>query len=261
MKRRFRELKLYAAVVIAIGLPMAVTVVSARTAAPAKVVPHAAPTVTGISPASGASSGGTLVTITGTGFQQGGDAVLSVNFGFTGASFLPADVINDTTIKVTSPAAVPGTVDVQVGLTLGEQSATSPSDQFTYTAGGGGGGGGGAAPTVTGVAPPSGPAGGGQLVTITGTGFDVSSQVTFGGAPVTTPITVVSATQITATTPAGTAGPASVLVTTLGGTNSANALYTYIAAPTVTASRWRVGQPPAAHWSRLQARTSRARPP
>ena len=40
---------------------------------------------------------------------------------------------------------------------------------------------------------------------------------------------------MTCTTPSGSAaGTASVLVTTAGGTNAANTLYTYVAAPTVT---------------------------
>jgi hypothetical protein len=46
---------------------------------------------------------------------------------------------------------------------------------------------------------------------------------------------VVNTTSITATTPPGTAGDASVEVTTtLGGTNAANTLFTYAAVPTVT---------------------------
>jgi hypothetical protein len=47
-------------------------------------------------------------------------------------------------------------------------------------------------------------------------------------------VNVVNATTITCTTPAGSAGTASVLVTTVGGTNAANTLYTYVAPPTVT---------------------------
>jgi hypothetical protein len=43
-----------------------------------------------------------------------------------------------------------------------------------------------------------------------------------------------SPTSITATVPAGTSGSASVIVTTLPGSNAPNTLYTYVAAPVFT---------------------------
>ena len=92
---------------------------------------------------------------------------------------------------------------------------------------------GGAAPTVSGVAPPRGPVAGGTQVTITGTGFGTAATVTIGGVAATN-VVVASATSITATTPAGDAGPAAVAVTTPGGTATLVAGFTYLAAPTVT---------------------------
>jgi hypothetical protein len=89
-------------------------------------------------------------------------------------------------------------------------------------------------PEVTALSPSSGPLAGGQSVTITGADFTGATAVTIGGATVPS-FTVVSSTSITATTPAGSAGTASVLVTTPSGTSSSNTLYTYQAAPTVTA--------------------------
>ncbi|HEV3234059.1 MAG TPA: choice-of-anchor Q domain-containing protein [Candidatus Dormibacteraeota bacterium] len=59
----------------------------------------------------------------------------------------------------------------------------------------------GTAPTITQVAPATGPAG--TKVTITGTNFDRPAIVTFGGTPATD-TNVVSSTKITATAPAGT---------------------------------------------------------
>ena len=91
----------------------------------------------------------------------------------------------------------------------------------------------GAAPTVSGVAPPRGPVAGGTQVTITGTGFGTAATVTIGGVAATN-VVVASATSITATTPAGDAGPAAVAVTTPGGTATLVAGFTYLAAPTVT---------------------------
>jgi hypothetical protein len=63
-------------------------------------------------------------------------------------------------------------------------------------------------------------------VTITGTNLTGATGVTIGGAAATGVI-VVNATTIKAITPARAVGTASVLVTTPGGTNAANTLYTY----------------------------------
>ncbi|CAG0962761.1 hypothetical protein PLCT2_00852 [Planctomycetaceae bacterium] len=90
-------------------------------------------------------------------------------------------------------------------------------------------------PTLSSVTPSSGPIAGGTNVTLTGTNFTGATSVTFGGTAATT-FTVVSATSITATTPAHAAGAVSVVVTTPGGSNAPTALFTYTAsaAPTVT---------------------------
>jgi hypothetical protein len=86
-----------------------------------------------------------------------------------------------------------------------------------------------------------GPVGGATSVTITGTGFDLSK--TFGanpdyvkfGANNPTTYTVVSATQITATSPASTGGAAGAVTVTVGTIDLLSA-FTYVAAPTVTAA-------------------------
>ena len=87
----------------------------------------APPVVTGVSPSSGSVSGGTTVTITGTGFTT----VTAVSFGMYGAYTFT--VVSDTCIMVTSPTAFyTGTVDITVVNAAGT-SATSSADQFTYT--------------------------------------------------------------------------------------------------------------------------------
>ena len=86
----------------------------------------AAPTVTGISPASGPAAGGTLVTITGTGFT----GATAVDFGTTAATGVT--VVSATTITADSPAGT-GTVDVTVISPAGT-SPVSPADQFKYVA-------------------------------------------------------------------------------------------------------------------------------
>nr|MBP6715508.1 IPT/TIG domain-containing protein [Acidobacteriota bacterium] len=92
VSQRLRSRTLYLCVVGAALLLAAGSIVSARGLAgrPADLV-YAAPTITGISPSAGPASGGTTVVITGTGFQQPGNAVLSVNFGITGAGSFTVD--------------------------------------------------------------------------------------------------------------------------------------------------------------------------
>ena len=82
-------------------------------------------------------------------------------------------------------------------------------------------------PTVTGISPSTGNMSGNTAVSITGTNFTGATAVTIGGAAVTSFTVTNGGTEITAVTPSGTAGSASVLVTNAVGTNTANALYTY----------------------------------
>jgi hypothetical protein len=186
--------------------------------------PAPAPTVTGVSPSSGPTTGGTSITITGTALT----GATSVKFGGTKASAY--SVNNDTTIVATSPAAQAGAVDVTV-TTPGGTSATNSGDTFTYNPP--------PVPTVTNVSPGSGPDTGGASVTITGTGFTGAAAVNFGpGNPAT--FTVSNGTTIMATAPAtGTVGAVDVTVTTPGGTSTTSSAdqYTYVTPPppTVTA--------------------------
>ncbi|PHV46741.1 hypothetical protein CSQ91_28270, partial [Janthinobacterium sp. BJB301] len=175
------------------------------------------PTITGVSPASGPATGGTAVTITGTGFT----GVTALKFGANNG--VSVTVVNATTITTTSPSGSAGTVNVTVTAT-GGTSATGAANQFTYIP----------APTVTSISPTAGSVAGGTSVTITGTGFTGATAVTFG-ATAATGFTVNSATQITATAPAGT-GTVDVRVTTTGGTSATSGAdqYTFVAVPTVT---------------------------
>ena len=87
--------------------------------------PPAPPAVTGVSPASGPVTGGTTVTITGTGFT----GAFTVSFRSPAPSFT---VDSDTQITATSPAgAGAGPADVTVATPAGI-SAASSADQFTY---------------------------------------------------------------------------------------------------------------------------------
>jgi hypothetical protein len=87
---------------------------------------QAAPVVSRISPMSSSHTGGTTVTITGTGFT----GATTVNFGGTAATHMT--VVSGTSITATAPAHAAGVVDVTV-ITPGGTSATGTGDKFTYT--------------------------------------------------------------------------------------------------------------------------------
>ncbi len=175
----------------------------------------AAPAVTGISPASGPTSGGTSVTISGTGLASAS----KVSFGGA-AGTITAD--SSTKITAKSPAGK-GTVTVTVTTSGG----TATAGKFTYQAAAP------AAPVVSGVSPASGPAAGGTSVTISGKNLSGASKVSFGSTGGT--ITADSSTSITAKSPAGS-GTVNVTVTTKGGTSATSSAdeFTYVAAPDIT---------------------------
>ena len=71
-------------------------------------------------------------------------------------------------------------------------------------------------PTITSITPAAGIVSGGTAITIIGTGFNQGLELTMGGAPATT-VALTGATQITAVTPAGTAGQRDVKITNSDG--------------------------------------------
>jgi len=160
----------------------------------------AQPVITGISPTSGPAAGGTSVIITGSHFT----GATKVLFGSAAASSVTLN--SDIQITAVSPGGS-GTVDVKV-TTPGGTSVPITAGRFTYVP----------APIVTAVSPTSGPAAGGTSVTILGSHFTGVSKVLFGS--VAARINIVSDTQITVTSPAGS-GKVDVTVTTpVGGTSA-----------------------------------------
>jgi hypothetical protein len=144
-----------------------------------------APTIATVTPDRGPETGGTTVTIVGTGFDEleGQGAVL---FGDTPAASY--EVISDTEIEAVTPANAPGTVDV----TVTNPDGPSIPGEFTFFA----------LTDVTGVDPGSGAEEGGETVTITGSCFLGATDVLFGDTPAAS-FEVVSDTEITVVTPAG----------------------------------------------------------
>ncbi|GAA1332779.1 hypothetical protein GCM10009610_73140 [Pseudonocardia xinjiangensis] len=172
------------------------------------------PVVTTVSPSSGPTPGGTVVTITGTGFT----GVTAVTFG--GAPAASFTVNSATQITATTPVHAAGAAPVVV--TKPGANSSNADVAFFYVN----------SAAITSLTPDQGPTSGGTVVTITGTGFTGASAVSFGGTPATA-FTVNSDSQITATAPAHAAGTAQVVVTAPGGPSSA-ADYLYIAAPVIT---------------------------
>jgi hypothetical protein len=170
----------------------------------------AAPTVSGLSPASGPAAGGTVVVITGASFM----GATTVSFGGIPAS---AFTVNSaTSISATAPQ---GTATSVVGVTVtgpGGTSTFTSNDNYTY------------GPLVTSVTPHSGSHFGGALVTINGVGLTGATAVNFGATAVTAGFVVNSTgTQIAVTAPAGVAGTVNVTVKVGATSTAAGALNTY----------------------------------
>ncbi|HXZ82225.1 MAG TPA: IPT/TIG domain-containing protein [Acidimicrobiales bacterium] len=204
-----------------------------------------APTVTGISPATGTIAGGDAVTITGSGFFEGA----TVNFvqelngtPVTGGSVLasPNVTVNgSTSITAVSPGVTGGslcqgsTVNycyfVTVTTSAGT-SATSSNDVFSYTP---------LVPIASSISPTSGTSG--TVVTILGTGFLTGAVVKFvpenNGTVITSDsiltvpqaqTTITSSSTITVPAPSGEVVTTYyVTVTTSAGTSQYLPIFTY----------------------------------
>ncbi|GAA3048718.1 hypothetical protein GCM10010464_11210 [Pseudonocardia yunnanensis] len=165
------------------------------------------PTKFSLSQTSGAEAGGNSVTITGANLN----GATSVTFGANAATITSN---NSGSIVVTVPA---GTGSVAVTVVTPGGSTNGLFYQYVV------------APTVTDIDPDAGPTAGGTGVTITGTGLTTTNSVTFDGVPAS--FVVINDTEVSAVTPAGTAGAVDVVVTTTGGSATLAGGFTYVAGP------------------------------
>lgn len=177
------------------------------------------PTVTALSPAAGTSGGGSVVTITGTGFGNGA----TVRFGATAATAVTA--LSATSIRATAPAGMSGqTVSVTV-VNPDTQAGTHASAYGYFDA---------PAPTFTSIAPAVGAQTGGTPVVLVGTNFNAGAAVNFG----TVPGTVTSLTSTTITVLAPAQPSATKVDVTVINTDAKNAkltaAFTYQKPPAVT---------------------------
>ena len=171
-----------------------------------------------VRPASGAMSGGTKVTIVGTGFAPDAKVI------FGGKKATKVEVVSSTKITALTPAGDLGLVDVAVRNPGAPPATLAESYEFVE------------APMITGVKPADGPETGDTKVTITGTGFLSGATVTFDGADAAV-VKVVDDATITAKTPEGKVGPVTVVVTNLDQPPAtAKKAFTYVVASEPTPS-------------------------
>ena len=196
---------------VAVGLPV--------TASASPAVSAQDPWISAVTPNVGPESGGATVTVSGKHFT----GVTTVRFGGDPGTHL--DVTSDTSLTVQTPAHDTGTYRVRL-IAPGRSSARTARSIYTFVT----------TPDVTDVDPPVGTISGGTTVTVTGDGFTDATAVRFNGVP-GTDLDVQDDSNITVTTPAGTAGDARVRVIKRGSSSERSdaATFTYDATPTVTA--------------------------
>ena len=157
------------------------------------------PSISGVVPETGPTSGGGLVLVQGSAFQPGS----KVLFDNTQAKTI--HVVGPQGIVVELPTGTAGVVDVRVQ-TPGASDAIYPNG-FTYIAP--------TAPAALAVVPATGPVEGGIVVLVEGTGFLPSSEVWFGAVKAGTVFTQ-GPNSIGVELPPGSAGDVNVVVKTLG---------------------------------------------
>jgi len=158
-------------------------------------------------PAGGPVAGGTVCTVTGSGFAAG--ATVSVG----GVPATNVSIPAAGRLVMTTP---PGTVGpFNVVVTNPDLQAGTLTNGFTYSN----------PPSVTGITPTSGFTDGGDTVTITGTNFVAGATASVGGAAVS--ISSLSAVQIIGTTGPRGPGAVAVTVTNPGSISGTGSGYTY----------------------------------
>jgi hypothetical protein len=159
------------------------------------IVPPA--TVTTAEPAEGSTAGATMITIKGTNLEGSSE----VTFG--GIKATEAVVKSNTEMTVKTPAHGAGAVEVCVTAIGG--SGCEPA-AYTYVA----------PPKVISVEPSAGPEAGSTRVTVKGEQLVGATEVRFGST-VANEVHVISATELTATSPAHASGVVDVVVVTVDG--------------------------------------------
>ena len=164
-------------------------------------------TITSVTPLQGSILGGTQITINGTNLT----GTTAVKIG--GVACTNLQVLSPTLVKAVTPAGTAGEFALTVITAAGTLFAPAP---FTYVQ-----------LSISSVSPNQGIFSGGTAITITGSFLNGASSVKVGGVSATD-VVAVNSTTVTAVTPAGSIGPASVEVTGPKGTATASGAFTYI---------------------------------
>jgi formylglycine-generating enzyme required for sulfatase activity len=165
-------------------------------------------TITSVTPLQGGTQGGTVISISGTGLST----TSSVRVG--GVACTNVNVLTPTLVQATTPAGAVGQASISVTTAAGTTLASTP---FNYVQ-----------QQITSIVPNTGPYVGGTPITITGQYLAGTSAVTIGGVPCTNVVSV-SATQVTAVTPAGSVGAMDVVVNCPKGAVTVGGGFTYLA--------------------------------
>ena len=163
-------------------------------------------TITSVTPLQGSILGGTQITINGTNLA----GTTAVKIG--GVDCTNLQVLSPTLVNAVTPVGSAGEVPLSVITPAG--TLFSPT-LFTYVQ-----------LSITSVSPNQGFYSGGTAITITGTLMNGATSVKVGGVPATN-VVAVNSTTVTAVTPAGSVGVASVEVTGSKGTATATGAFAY----------------------------------
>ena len=175
---------------------------------------QAPPTISALSPDNGPVSGGTPITITGSGFVPGPELLIN---GLTATAIT---VVSVTQITAVTPAS--GTTGLKT-VKLTNPDGQNIAGSFTYNP----------LPSFSAVDPNNGPVSGGTSITINGTSFVSGASVTIDATMVNA--TFINDTRLTAVTPAGSLGLKNVTVTNPDkGLLLLTGAFTYNALPVIT---------------------------
>lgn len=164
--------------------------------------------VTAFTPREGPLAGGNEVVITGSGFTAD-TQVLFGAFSSPRITFVSA-----TQLKAIAPRGV--AADLVDLVVYNKNGVSNQRRGYSYRP----------ELRVTALSPVTGPIAGGTIITLTGSGFTGATAVSLG-ATAATAVTVVSDTQLTAVTPAASAGVVDVTVTTPAGTWTSKKAFAY----------------------------------
>ncbi len=162
--------------------------------------------IASVTPLHGSFVGGTFVTVTGTNLS----ATTGVRVGTYVCSNV--QVLSPTVVTAITPFGTVGEAPIVVVSAVGSTFAPLP---FTYVM-----------QSISSVSPNNGEIIGGTEITITGTHLGGATSVRVGGVAATNVVSV-NSTTVTAVTPAGPLGAATVEVTSAKGTTSAPIAFTY----------------------------------